>query len=97
MQPSAARSSRATPVMRSWESRAIVFSSAKIPALIPSLRRSRIVVAPQVQPAIGAQDLDEFPEDDPVAYPRLVAAQRVPGVIAGPQRGELVPEGLQKP
>ena len=32
--------------------------------------------------------------------PRLVAAQRVRGVIdraAGQQRGELVPEGLQQP
>ena len=32
----------------------IVFSSAKIPALIHSLRRSRIVVAPQAQSAIDA-------------------------------------------
>jgi hypothetical protein len=32
----------------------IVFSWPKIPAAIHSLRRSRIVVAPQVQPAIDA-------------------------------------------
>ena len=38
--------------MRSQDSRAIVLRSAKTPALIHSLRRSRIVVAPQVQSAI---------------------------------------------
>ena len=50
-------------------------SSAKIPALIHSSRRSRIVVAEQAPSAIDSyeqpkpQDLDELLEDDPVAYP----------------------------
>jgi len=33
--------------------------------------------------AAGPQDLDQFLEDDPVRDPRLVAAQRVRGVIDG--------------
>ena len=50
--------------------------------------------------AAEPQDLDQFFEDDPVRDPRLVAAQRVRGVIdgaVGQQRGELVPEGFQQP
>jgi hypothetical protein len=51
---------------------------------------------------IGAaepQDLDQLFEDHPVGDPRLVAAQRVRGIIdraVGQQRGELVPEGFQQ-
>jgi hypothetical protein len=44
--------------MRSQDCRAIFFRSAKIPDLIYSLRRSRIVVAPQVRGigrAVGQQ------------------------------------------
>lgn len=40
--------------MRSQDSRAICFSRAKIPVLIHSSRRSRIVVAEQVQSAIAS-------------------------------------------
>jgi hypothetical protein len=50
--------------------------------------------------AAEPQDLHQFFEDDPVADPRPVAAQRVSGIIdraVGQQRGELVPEGLQQP
>jgi hypothetical protein len=50
--------------------------------------------------AAETQDLDELLEDDPVADPGPVAAQRVSGVIdraRRQKRGELVPEGLQQP
>jgi hypothetical protein len=45
--------------------------------------------------AAKPEDLDESFEDDPVADPPLVAAQRVSGIIdraVGQQRGELVPQ-----
>jgi hypothetical protein len=52
--PPTARSSRTRPAIRSQDSPAIVSSRAKIPAPVRSPRRSRIVAAPQAQPAIGA-------------------------------------------
>jgi hypothetical protein len=42
--------------MRSWGSRGIAFSFAKIPALIRSSRRLRIVAAEQAQSAIEAYE-----------------------------------------
>jgi len=92
--------------MRSWASSAICLSRAKIPALIHSSRRSRMVVAGQVQPAIGSYEQPnrrtwtQFFEDDAVGDPRPVAAGRMRGDVDRAwrqQRGELVPQRFQQP
>ena len=81
-------------------------SLAKIPALIHSSRRARIVVAEQPQSAIASYEQPNrrtwisFSKMIRSPIRRPVAAQRVSGVIdraVGKQRGELVPEGLQQP
>jgi hypothetical protein len=51
-------------------------------------------------PLIGTaehQDLDELVEDDPVGDALPVAAQRVGVVAFGEQRGDLVPDGFDRP
>jgi hypothetical protein len=74
--------------------------------LIHLSRRSRIVVAERdpvgdrLIRAAEPQHLDQLFEDDAVRDPRLVAAQRVSGIInrtVGQQRGELVPQRFQQP
>ena len=102
MQPSTASSSRARPIMR-WSGlpgdRLQVREDPGLDPLVaafPDRGGSAGTVGDRRIGAAKAQDLDEFLEDDPVAYPRLVAAQQV-GVIdraVRQQRGELVPEGL---
>jgi hypothetical protein len=56
MQPSTMISSRTRPTMRSWACSAICLSLAKIPALIHSSRRSRIVVAEHCESAIDSYE-----------------------------------------
>ena len=63
-------------------SRAIFFSSAKMPALIHSSRRSRIVVAPQVQSAI-----------DTYEQPKRRTWMSFSKMIRSPTRGRWQPSG----
>jgi hypothetical protein len=69
-------------------------------AAVPDRGRTAGTVGDRRIRAAEPQDLDQLFGDDPVRDPRLVAAQRVGGVIdrpVGQQRGELVRQRFQQP
>ena len=87
MQPSTARSCRARPdhAVVGLPGDLVQFREDPgldpLVAAVPDRGGTAGAVGDRRIGAAEPQDLDEFLEDDPVAYPRPVAAQRVRGVI----------------